>query len=75
MKFLPHDLRQVKYKILWLDSKNIYFSLFGGEHSKTSSFECFLTEKWPWAFRGQTLTMCHCALLHGQNLSMGLVED
>jgi len=27
MKCLPHDLRQVKYKILRLDSKKIYFSL------------------------------------------------
>jgi len=50
MKFLPHDLRQVNTKILQLDSKNIYFSLLGGERSRTSNFEWFLTEKWPWAF-------------------------
>jgi len=42
----------VKYKILQLDSKNIYFSLFWGERSKTNNFEWFLTEKWPGAFRG-----------------------
>jgi len=27
MKFLPHDLELVKYKILWLDSKKIFFLL------------------------------------------------
>jgi len=52
VKFLSHDLRQVKYKIRGLDSQKIYFSFFLDERNKTSSFECFLTEKWRWAFRG-----------------------
>jgi len=47
LKLLPHDLRQVKYKIMQFDSKkNILFG-FLDEHNKNGSFECFLIEKWP----------------------------
>jgi len=46
VKFLPHDLRQVKYKILLLGSNKKYICfVFLDEHSKNCSFECFLIEK------------------------------
>jgi len=51
MKFLPHDQRQVKYKILFLDSKkNVFFFL--DEYLRYGSFEWFLSEKMPWSLRG-----------------------
>jgi len=52
MKILPHDQRQVKYKILWLDSKKSVFFSFLDEHSRHGSFEWFLSLKMPWSFRG-----------------------
>jgi hypothetical protein len=39
MKFLPHDLRQVNYKILRLDSKILKKSIFLDECSRGGSFE------------------------------------
>jgi len=39
MKILPHDLRQIKYKILWLYSKKNVFFVFLDEHNKNSGFE------------------------------------
>jgi len=43
MKFLPHDLGQVKFKILWLDSKNFFVFVFLGKCKKHGNFHCFLT--------------------------------
>jgi len=45
MQFLPHDFKQVKYNILWLDSTKNVFSAFLGERSRNGSFEWFLTKK------------------------------
>jgi len=47
MKFLPHDLIQIKYKILWLYFINMFFFVFLDEHNKNGSFEWVLAEKWP----------------------------
>jgi len=45
MKFLPHDLRQIKYKISWLYS-NFFFVVvvFLDERNKNNNFEWFLAE-------------------------------
>jgi len=44
MKILPHEFKQVKYKILQLDlKKNIFFG-FVGEYNKNGSLEWFLIE-------------------------------
>jgi len=42
MKILPHDLKQVKHKILQLHSKKLVFFAFLSECSKNGNFECFL---------------------------------
>jgi len=39
MKFLPHNLKQIKYKILWLYSKKNIFSIFLDECSRSGSFK------------------------------------
>ena len=52
MKFLPHDLKQVNYKILRLSSKKKFFFVFFDKRSRNGSFQCSFPEKWPWAFRG-----------------------
>jgi len=52
MKFLPQELEQVKYKILWLYSLKNCFFVFLDERSKNGNFEWLLAEKWPWSLRG-----------------------
>jgi len=64
MKFLPHDLKQVKYKIVRLDSKKSIFFVFLDERNRNGNFEYFLTKKWPWAFRGY-YEKVNCLLIVG----------
>jgi len=45
MKILPHDLKQIKYKILWLYSKKYIFFVFLNECSENGSFEWFLAKR------------------------------
>jgi len=45
MKFLPRNLMQVNYKILWLDFLKKVFCDSLDECSKNGSFECFFGRK------------------------------
>ena len=52
MKFLPYDLRQVKYKILWLDSNFCLFVCFLRWTQQKGQFWVVIDRKWPRSFRG-----------------------
>jgi len=46
MKFLPHDLRQMKTKILWLDSKKkCYFLVSWMNTTNIATLSVFLAKK------------------------------
>jgi len=46
MKVLQHDLRQVKYKILWVDSKKkLFFCFFEVNATEVTVLSVFLIEK------------------------------
>jgi len=45
MKFLPHDLRQVKYKILRLDFQKNNFLVLGGTVANMAVFISFRARK------------------------------
>ena len=45
MKFLSHDLIQVKYKILWFDFEKIYLFIYFWQMQQTWQFRVVLGKK------------------------------